>query len=597
MSHECVSPHAASSRLASRSLPTMAAHSRTRQLVLFFACLLLSFTVLYIFSSSIGIHVGIEEELHQHHRRGQRGKRRRLSGASLHRQRSHDIELDAKRTTHSEGVITLDSEGLAVEVARYTNTTTISKQTKIINGKPTDRSPHPFMARLHWKTPDLSSSTSASFYCGASLITPNILLTAAHCIGSDVYVDMFSVEDDTVKVYEIVDRIIHPQFQREYFGYDYALIKIERPHLDVAVTVRGGSERYWSVMKEHDWKNKPPIMRLHRYATTIQQSKSNIGSTVDCKSLDENKVENVTTLIVLGYGRTSFPHGPTSHSLQKADVHYISNKQCNAKYLKAPPNTVSSKMHNEIITEMMMCAVDTEEKQDACSGDSGGSLLAQLPITTNNGNDERIWSQVGIVSWGLGCALQYPGVYSRVAHETDWIERTICGDGHGIAGLSPLSCLVDGISGQRHLRDYALEALSKRSTRRLVDAEVDRQLVMSNKNIVDNADPIVCELLEGTPRTTIPTAILSTPKPKPTNQPTKRQINPTFTATKPGLLSSVNVQSSSLCSNNSHYDVKYFKTDRNRIRNCLWVSRKCWKRCVDFAECCPQSCSTNKCQR
>mgnify|MGYP000329396600 CR=1 FL=1 len=114
---------------------------------------------------------------------------------------------------------------------------------------------------------------------------------------------------------------------------------------------------------------------------------------------------------------------------------------------------------------------------------------------------------------------------------------------------------------------------------------------------VDNADPIVCELLEGTPRTTIPTAILSTPKPKPTNQPTKRQINPTFTAKKPGLLSSVNVQSSSLCSNNSHYDVKYFKTDRNRIRNCLWFSRKCWKRCVDFAECCPQSCSTSKCQR
>jgi secreted trypsin-like serine protease len=55
---------------------------------------------------------------------------------------------------------------------------------------------------------------------------------------------------------------------------------------------------------------------------------------------------------------------------------------------------------------------------DSCYGDSGGPLFA-----TENGS--RI--EVGIVSWGTGCAKKrYPGVYSEVNNRDirSWITAT-----------------------------------------------------------------------------------------------------------------------------------------------------------------------------
>jgi len=49
-------------------------------------------------------------------------------------------------------------------------------------------------------------------------------------------------------------------------------------------------------------------------------------------------------------------------------------------------------------------------------GDSGGALF-----TCRNNDD---CTQIGIVSWGIGCAqAQYPGVYTRVTEMIDWIQR------------------------------------------------------------------------------------------------------------------------------------------------------------------------------
>jgi trypsin len=51
----------------------------------------------------------------------------------------------------------------------------------------------------------------------------------------------------------------------------------------------------------------------------------------------------------------------------------------------------------------MICAAVPGGGKDACQGDSGGPLVVGDQI-------------VGIVSWGVGCALaNYPGVYSNIA--------------------------------------------------------------------------------------------------------------------------------------------------------------------------------------
>jgi trypsin len=74
------------------------------------------------------------------------------------------------------------------------------------------------------------------------------------------------------------------------------------------------------------------------------------------------------------------------------DVDITSRSECESAYADYGGITIN-----------MICANVPGGGKDACQGDSGGPLVVAGQL-------------VGIVSWGVGCALaEYPGVYANVA--------------------------------------------------------------------------------------------------------------------------------------------------------------------------------------
>jgi len=67
------------------------------------------------------------------------------------------------------------------------------------------------------------------------------------------------------------------------------------------------------------------------------------------------------------------------------------------------------------VSDKMVCAGVVKGGQDSCQGDSGG------PLVCMQGNGR--WAQVGITSWGEGCAeTEMPGVYASVPKLLPWIR-------------------------------------------------------------------------------------------------------------------------------------------------------------------------------
>lgn len=83
---------------------------------------------------------------------------------------------------------------------------------------------------------------------------------------------------------------------------------------------------------------------------------------------------------------------------RKVELPYVENDYC--------PNKVAPEQ---------LCA-GGEYNKDSCTGDSGGGLVRLAGDS---------WVVEGIVSYGRGCGLERPGVYTRVRSYIPWIHANV----------------------------------------------------------------------------------------------------------------------------------------------------------------------------
>lgn len=165
------------------------------------------------------------------------------------------------------------------------------------------------------------------------------------------------------------------------------------------------SEYYESI--DIEWETKHPDYDSTTSDNDFMMVKLKNASKYSLVSLDDGYVElddgdNVT---VMGWGTTT-EGGELSDILLEVEVDIVDNDACDVIY-------------DGFITDNMLCAA--REGKDSCQGDSGGPLIIK-----GNYYDSSEDIQVGVVSWGTGCAqAEYPGVYARVSEQYEWIMNEI----------------------------------------------------------------------------------------------------------------------------------------------------------------------------
>lgn len=226
----------------------------------------------------------------------------------------------------------------------------------------------------------VGSEPGIQVWCGGSLISNDIVVTAAHCFDRQDdptivrlgELDISTTSDGVVHQDIDIEKVtIHPLYDSFNIKNDIALIKLKNP---------------------------------------VDFTKGSVGTV--CLPNEYNgfgKIESLQSQpTIIGWGKLD-DYLPLASRLQEARVPIVSNTDCTNGYSQGGIN---------IEENSQICAGIGQI--DTCAGDSGG------PMLSNELSPLQRYAVIGITSFGVTCAdANFPGVYTRVDNYLDWIAQNM----------------------------------------------------------------------------------------------------------------------------------------------------------------------------
>lgn len=250
---------------------------------------------------------------------------------------------------------------------------------RIINGRGPSAGEFGFLVALGSAAAYAGGSFYDAQFCGGSLVTESLVVTAAHCVvdqgrvlrPDEILVATGTSLDAPAAVVAVAGVAVHPGFDERTMAPDVAVVALATPLVGV-----------------------PTIPVVSAAEAAVVAAPGAPAATA-------------------GWGATRTDGSGFPVAFQVADLTFFPDAAClpDGRY---QVGGVTFRGLQGVDLRWMLCAagaVDTVVL-DSCQGDSGG------PLVGGSGPNARL---VGVVSWGDGCAFSSPGIYTRLAAVTDWL--------------------------------------------------------------------------------------------------------------------------------------------------------------------------------